>query len=67
MCQGYEEYASDQDGNEVVALKDCEIVKYDAEREDGSDPVPGDGYIYVDEDGVPHCPICGSPLKASAF
>jgi len=67
LCNGYEEYACDPNGNDVVALKDCEIVKYDAEMEDGSDPEPGAGYIYVDEDGVPHCPICGSPLKASAF
>lgn len=25
---------------------------------------PGQGYIYVDEDGVGHCPIDGSPLAA---
>ena len=50
-----------------VDIKDCEIVKYDEELEDGSDPKPGDGYIFVNEDGVPHCPTCGSPMEAGCY
>lgn len=62
-CNGYWENSENTD----VDMRECKIVKYDEELEDGSEPKPGDGYIFVDEDGVPHCPDCGSPLKASAF
>jgi len=60
----------DNDGgnlNEHEDLGKVDIVKYDAEMEDGSEPKAGDGYIFVDEEGVPHCPICGSPLEVQVY
>ena len=56
-----------ENGDNDVEIDKCDIVKYDDELEDGSEPKPGDGYIFVDEDGVPHCPTCGSPLEAGCF
>jgi hypothetical protein len=60
---GYHWYASNGEGD----LDKFELVQHDAELEDGSEPKPGDGYIYVDEDGIPHCPFCGSRLAASFY
>lgn len=68
FCNGYEENGCDANGNSLdLELGKCEIVKHDAEREDGSKPKPGDGYIFVDEDGTPHCPFCGSKLEACTY
>lgn len=43
--------------------------KYQIKRADVDDDeeqlTPGQGYIYVDENGVGHCPLDGSPLVAS--
>jgi len=63
QCGGYWESS----GSSGVDLKDCKIVQHDDELDDETEPKPGDGYIFVDEDGVPHCPICGSPMAASPY
>jgi len=60
---GYHWYANNDEGD----LDKYELVQADDELEDGSVPAPGKGYIFVDENGIPHCPHCGSKLAASPY
>ena len=62
--------SSIEDYEAETDLKDCAYVAHDADPEDtpdGNPPAPGKGYVYVDEDGIPHCPDCGSRLSASPY
>jgi len=65
---GYWEEIDDYDtGNKTPEMDSLVFVAHDADPEDtpdGEPPAPGKGYVYVDEDETPHCPVCGSPLAA---
>lgn len=63
---GYHWY-QDTYPEEYQDLDKYKVVQHDDELEDGSEPKAGDGYVYVDEEGVPHCPLCGSRLEASPY
>lgn len=58
-------WGGDWKGKEV----DLAIDKYEIKRvgwdDDEEELAPGQGYIYVDDDGVGYCPIDGSRLMAS--
>lgn len=63
---GYHWY-QDTYPEEYADLNKYEVVQHDDALEDDSEPKPGDGYIFVDEGGCPHCPLCGSKLEASPY
>jgi len=68
----YCEHVGDHHGMERLELEPVKLVfvDHDADPEDtpdGEPPAPGKGYVYVDEDEISHCPVCGSPLESYFF
>lgn len=68
---GYWEEREDyHTGRTSPDMNDLIFVEHDADPEDtpdGEPPAPGKGYVYVDENEVPHCPVCGSPLASDFY
>lgn len=65
-CQGgywTNDQSSDWKRNGNVSFDKYEIKRAGVD-DDEEELGPGLGYIYVDEDGVGHCPLDGSPLFA---